>query len=60
MSEPNSQTKRTAKYQSKFDKIRIMVPKGEKAKIQEYAEAHGESMTSFILRLVHEAMNKGQ
>lgn len=59
MAEANNQTKRTAKYHSKFDKIRIMVPKGEKAKIQEYAEAHGESMTSFILRLVHDAMKEG-
>lgn len=59
MPEPKTSAERTKKYQSKFDKIRIMVPKGEKAKIQEYAEAHGESMTSFILRLVHDAMKEG-
>ena len=45
------------KYESeKIDKILVRVPKGKKAVIQDFAAAHGESVTGFINRAVDEAM----
>lgn len=40
----------------KVDYILIRVPKGDKEKIQAYAQQHGESMNGFINRLIKEAM----
>ena len=45
------------RYNTKtYDDIRLRVPKGEKDKIQAFAEAHGESLNGFINRLISEAM----
>lgn len=38
--------------------IRIRVPKGDKAKVQEHAATMGESMNSFVVRAIDETMNR--
>lgn len=39
-----------------YDRIEISVPKGRKATIEEYAAAHGESVTALISRLLRAEM----
>ena len=49
----------TNKYIAKsYDRIGLNVPKGCRAKIQEFAEKHGESVNNFINRLIIEAMQQ--
>ena len=38
--------------------IRIRVPKGDKAKVQEHAATMGESMNSFVFRAIDETMTR--
>lgn len=38
--------------------IRIRVPKGEKAKVQEHAANMGESTNAFVVRAINETMNR--
>ena len=40
----------------KVDEIKIRVPKGQKAEIQAFAKAHGETVNAFVNRLIHDAM----
>ena len=45
------------RYNAKaYDDIRLRVPKGEKEKIQAFAETQGETVNGFINRLIAEAM----
>ena len=45
------------KYNSKaYDRITIVVPKGDKIKISDFAAANGESVNAFIKRAIREAM----
>ena len=45
------------RYNAKaYDDIRVRVPKGEKERIQAFAEANGETINGFINRLIMEAM----
>ena len=45
------------RYNAKtYDDIRLRVPKGEKDRIQAFAEANGETVNGFINRLIMEAM----
>lgn len=45
------------RYNAKaYDDIRVRVPKGDKEKIQAFAEAQGETVNGFINRLIAEAM----
>ena len=47
------------RYNSKaYDDIRLRVPKGEKEKIQAFAESNGETLNGFINRLITEAMGE--
>ena len=46
------------RYLSKFDDIKVRVPKGDRDKIKAFAEANGETLNSFIVRLIQEAMDK--
>lgn len=41
-----------------YDRITVVVPKGQKDIIKAYAEAHGESVNGFIQRAIAEAMAK--
>ena len=45
------------RYNAKaYDDIRLRVPKGQKEKIQAYAESRGETVNGFINRLIAETM----
>ena len=45
------------RYNAKaYDDIRLRVPKGQKEKIQAYAESRGETVNGFINHLIAEAM----
>lgn len=45
------------RYNAKaYDEIKVRVYKGDKEKIKEFAEAHGESLNGFIRRAIEEAM----
>ena len=45
------------RYNAKaYDGIRLRVPKGQKEKIQAFAESNGETVNGFINRLISEAM----
>ena len=49
--------KASAKYlMESVEDIRIRVPKGDKAKVQEHAASMGESMNSFVIRAIDETM----
>lgn len=39
-----------------YDKIGLLVPKGERAKLRAYAEARGQSLNSFILESIKKNM----
>lgn len=54
-----AQKKATMKYiKAAYDRIELKVPKGKKAIIQDYASQHGESVNSFINRLIDKAIEK--
>lgn len=54
-----AQKKASAKYlKESVEDIRIRVPKGDKAKVQEHAASMGESMNSFVVRAINEAMER--
>lgn len=49
------------KYNAKtYDRITIIVPKGDKANIAAYAAGRGESTTAFIKRAIRETMERDQ
>lgn len=39
-----------------YDEIKVRVPKGQKEKIQAFAESRGETVNGFINRLIADAM----
>ena len=39
-----------------YDEIKVRVPKGEKEKIQAFAQKNGETVNGFINRLISETM----
>ena len=52
-----AQKKSAEKYlKEKVEDIRIRVPKGQKQKIKDYAEAHGKSLNQFIVDLIEKEM----
>lgn len=55
----DARRKASAKYlKESVEDIRIRVPKGNKAKVQEHANAMGESMNSFVVRAIDETMER--
>lgn len=42
-----------------YDRITVVVPKGQKEIIKAYAEAHGESVNGFIQKAIAKAMEQG-
>lgn len=42
-----------------YDRINLVVKKGEKEKIQQFAKQCGESLTAYINRLIREDMKGG-
>lgn len=56
---PTARTKATRKYNAKtYDRIEIVVPKGQKEKIKAAAEQAGESVNSFINEAIKEKIEK--
>lgn len=47
------------KYNDKaYDRINIVVPKGNKDKIKAHAEQHGESVNGFVNRAIAETLER--
>jgi predicted HicB family RNase H-like nuclease len=42
----------------KYDRLEVVVPKGEKDAIKAHAEARGESVNGFINRAIQETMER--
>lgn len=56
-----AQQKAVNKYMKEnYDRINLLLPKGKKAVIQDYAASHGESVNGFINRAVDEAMARDE
>lgn len=54
----DARRKASAKYlKESVEDIRIRVPKGDKAKVQEHAASVGESMNAFVVRAIREGMS---
>ena len=43
-------------HQEKTDELKVRLPKGDKAKLQEHAASYGESTNGFVKRAIDEAM----
>lgn len=49
------------RYNTKaYDRLSIVVPKGKKEIIQEYAKTKGDSLNGFINRLIDEEMKQNE
>ena len=48
----DAQLKANKKYHEKFDDLRIRVPAGEKAIIDQHAQSMGESTNAFVRRAI--------
>ena len=54
-----AQAKAAKKYlKESVEDIRIRVPKGDKARVQEHAAIMDESMNSFVIRAIGETMER--
>lgn len=54
-----AQQRANIKYRKKaYDRLEITIPKGKKEAIRNFAETKGESINSFVNRLIDEAMQK--
>ena len=42
------------------DRVNLIMPKGQKATIQDYAKSRGESLSGFINRAIAETMERDQ
>lgn len=59
MAVSKAQQKATNKYISKaYDRINLVLPKGQKETIKAHAEARGESVNGFIGRAIQETMER--
>lgn len=57
MAYSEAQKEATARYNKKaYDRIDIVVPKGKRAIIKAYAQAHGTSVNKFINDAIDQAM----
>lgn len=57
MAYSEAQKEATARYNKKaYDRIDIIVPKGKRRIIKEFAEAHGQSTNKFINEAIDKAM----
>ena len=53
------QTKASNKYNAKaYDRIALQVKKGERDKLREHAQQHGESLNGFINRAISETVER--
>ena len=49
-----------ANMKEKYDRIQLVVPKGERERIKEFAKQQGKSLNAFVLELIDKAMNSDQ
>lgn len=57
--DPNARTRASNKYNAKaYDRLNIVVPKGQREKIKAHAEGKGETLNGYITRLIREDMEK--
>lgn len=59
MATTKAQQKAVHKYvKTNYDRMELTVPKGRKEEIKAFAAAQGETVNSFINRLINEAMGE--
>ena len=59
VADPNARTRASNKYNAKaYDRLNIVVPKGKREKIKDYAESRGESLNGYVNRLIDEDMGR--
>lgn len=59
MTVSKAQQQAVSKYmKANYDELKIRIPKGNKARIQEHAREQGESTNAFIYRAVNEAIER--
>ena len=57
----DAQKDATARYNKKaYDRINIIVKKGQRQRIKEFAAKHGKSLNRFVCDLIEAEMNKGE
>lgn len=57
--DPNARTRASNKYNAKaYDRLNIMVYKGQREIIKTHAEEHGESINGFVNRAIDETMQR--
>jgi predicted DNA-binding protein len=55
-----AQQKATAKYKkSNYDRMELLLPKGKKEEIQNYAKSKGKSTNAFVVEAIEREMNVG-
>ena len=55
----NARTRASNKYNAKaYDRLNIVVPKGERERIKEYAASNGEGLNSYVYKLITADMDK--
>ncbi len=61
MAVSKAQQRATNKYKkSNYDRLELVVPKGQKDTIKAHAEARGESVNGFINRAISETMERDE
>ena len=59
MAYSEAQKEATARYNKKaYDRINVVVPKGQRQKIADFAKAQGKSLNRFICEAIEAQMNK--
>ena len=59
MAYSDAQKEATARYNKrKYDRINVVVPKGKRQLIADFAAKHGKSMNGFICEAIDAQMNK--
>lgn len=57
MDQKKSYTYRNTWASAKLDRIIVTVPKGQKDVIRQYAIAHGESLSGYIVKCIYKDMS---
>lgn len=61
MAQSKAHIKASNKYNAKaYDRVSLMLPKGKKEVVREYAESKGLSLNGYINKLISDDMNAGQ
>jgi len=45
-----------ANMKEKYDRVQLVIPKGERERIKAFAKSHGKSLNSFVYELIQDAM----